>query len=188
MTLLDLTKKTTEGAKKCALFAYREYESFKKQDIDGIKIYKENELFDKVVRLEKDIYKKDKGLYDRIKKGVGVYIFRIKETKKVDAEDFNTVDHGSPITDESITEFMKDDCLYVGKSDNFTSRMHSHFGNQKNRKGALRLSSEPREFMKENVIVYFFSFKKVFSEYYDVLARVIEKELHEKLKPVVGNK
>ncbi len=42
--------------------------------------------------------------------------------------------------------------------------------------------------MKENVIVYFFSFKKEFSEYYDVLARVIEKELHDKLKPVVGNK
>ncbi len=138
MTVFDLTKKTTEEAKKCAFFAYQEYESFKKEeDINGIKIYEENELFDKVVRLEKDIYENEKGLYDRIKKGVGVYIFRIKETKKVDAKDFNTVVHGSPITDESITEFRKDDCLYVGKSDNFTNRMHFPFWKSKEQKRSI---------------------------------------------------
>lgn len=188
--LLYLSKKLSDSAKKLALFVGDEYQSFLENDIEMVKKYDSNELFLKVLRFETDITSDKKELYKEAKGCKGIYIFRVKKTKPVNPFDFNRTLHGAPIriSNLKLEYFEKDKCLYLGKCKSLLTRMHSHFGDPTTNTGALRLSCKKREFMKDNVIVYCFVFKKTFNDFYDILAKVIEKELHNRLKPLTGKK
>jgi len=189
-TLLTLSKKILELAKEQAEFVKGEYESYLTADLSLSKTIQSNELFRKVIRFTSDITDSFPDLYKAATGCKGVYVFRVKEQVSVNPFDFNLTPHGSPIRGANLKlqVFSKDACFYVGKCYSLLTRMHSHFGDSKSATGALRLSNDHRIFMKDNVIVYCFVFKKTFNNFYHVLAKVIEKELHEKLQPLIGNK
>jgi len=167
----------------------KKFEDFKENDFVDEKELNDSRLFSKVVRITGEIVKND-DTHKKIKSCKGIYIFRLINKIKVNYFDFNKTSYGSPLKYKhmKLKSIPAKACLYVGKSDNFYSRMKTHFGNPEGTTGGLRITDFYRTKLKDNVVCYCFVMKPSLKPLYEILARTIERKLNDKLDSYIGNK
>ncbi len=131
--------------------------------------------------------KKD-ATYKALRAKKGIYAFILKTDVNI-TKDFNKVLYGAQLKDLSKLKFLKGEVLYVGKAKSFLTRMHQHFAEPSdfNKTGSLKLGSEYRKMLIDNITIYAFSLKTDYIKFYDIIAPTVESELHLILKPLVGN-
>lgn len=134
----------------------------------------------------------------------GIYFFFIIDDFNVTKEEenlFNEINSAgmnkvNPIEDIERT-FAIGDCLYLGSClrKGVGSRLKEHISEDKG-SGALRLNNPKRRFMSEKVRVFAFLLKPEYdcpgnrkreSKYRRIILPLIEKNLHEQLRPRCGS-
>lgn len=168
----------------------KEIENDCKQIISKIDTYKLNKVssienlsgnaFDKVIPVSPkpttQCFKKSD--CSDLKGKAGVYIFIIDSQCEI-IDGFNKPNtYRAKLRDESKTQFVKGDVLYIGKCKQLDFRMKSHMDkSETNRVGSLKLLADERRNLIGNFTAYFFCLKDNYVDYYSIIATKAEKFL-----------
>ena len=124
----------------------------------------------------------------QIRGKAGVYVFIFEQPISFDNDEvrkWNSIT-GAGFKNYESKEFNKGDCLYVGSGDSIFSRMMAHFSPDGESTG-LHLSNPKRSKALNCVIVYSFPLKDEYQPYASIIAREVEKKLHNILSPAAGS-
>ena len=122
----------------------------------------------------------------------GIYIFLIEHDEVISenkVRKWNELNQGASFKNYKPYDLKQGDCLYVGDCVSFSlyTRIRQHFANQESY-SSLKLNNPARNFLLNNVKIYAFPIKNVYTEeMYRVILPTIEKRLHELLQPKCGS-
>ena len=141
-------------------------------------------LFDSYMVVNNDIV--EKKYKDRVYGRRGVYVFKMIDDYEVD-KDFNKYPYSVKPKDVNKKKFVKDEILYVGKSNSLITRTHQHYSDTAQTPYSLKLGWDIRKELKEKSIMVLFFLKKEYKDFGNVIIPITEEMLHEKLKPLTGS-
>ena len=123
----------------------------------------------------------------------GIYVFMLATTVQVNPQSglkFNDIEFGAK-TNKNLSggQFLKDNCFYLGKAENkMLKRIEEHLDSKNKTTYSLKLNELARQHVKKHLCIYTFAIKDCYKEFRKDILCIIEKHLHNKLKPLVGTK